>query len=262
MKIIDSHVHVLEKSIGEFKGSVDDLKNDMKKSGVSKSIILAGEGPHVDFKKLIELCEKDERFELVYTVNPNNDLRKEENYAKLLFEKGQIKGLKFLLGYDHVYPDDKKFEPFYKLCEKYDLPVIFHTGDTLAGVVDRPKLKYSHPLNIDSLAVDRPNLKIIIAHIGNPWIIDAAEVIYKNKNVYGDISGFFLNKVDKDYEKWVLGKINEFIVFAGGDKLLFGTDFPLIGGKEYIDFTKKLNLDKDDLERLFYKNAEELFKLK
>jgi len=157
-------------------------------------------------------------------------------------------------------PDDKKLHPFYNLCIKYNYPVIFHTGDTLGS---EAKLIYSHPLNIDSLAVDMPKLKIIIAHLGNPWITDSAEVIFKNPNVYGDVSGLFLDFQinDEKYVKLMTRKINDLIAYAGGEKLLFGTDFPLMDSSSYIKFIKSLDLTKEELELTFHKNAEKLFKI-
>ena len=260
MKIIDAHTHVIENPIWVKKADVNDLIKNMDEAGIDKSVILSGEKHQTSIKELIKL--KNDRFEIVYTIDMFGNLKAQEKEVKDLFEKGQIKGLKILLGYTHIMPDDKKFEPFYKLCEKYDLPMIFHTGDTLAGVVKNPKLIYAHPLNLDSVATDRPKLKIIIAHIGNPWTIDAGAVIYKNKNVYGDLSGFFLDFKDKNYIDLMKRKVNDFIAYVGGDKLLFGTDFPLVEAIDYLKFVKSLDLNKEELELTLYKNAEKLFKLK
>jgi len=262
MKIINSHTHVLTKEDKTgFSGGIPELIRDMENAGIEKSIILAGEKHQLPIKELIEKIGKDKRFALIYTLDMKKDIKKQEKEIDSLFKKDEIKGVKILLGYDYIMPDDKKLEGIYRLCEKYDFPVIFHTGDTLAGIVDKPKLIYSHPLNIDSLAVDNPNLKIIIAHLGNPWLIDAAEVIYKNKNVYGDLSGFFLDFDDERYIDFVRKKINEFIAYASGDKLLFGTDFPLADASRYVEFVKSLEIDKDVLDKIFYKNAEKLFKI-
>jgi uncharacterized protein len=262
MKIINNHTHiVIKKDETGFMGDIPELIEDMEKAGIEKSIILAGEKGQISVKELLEKIGKDKRFAIIYTVDITKNIKTQENEIQCLFKNNEIKGVKILLGYDYIMPDDKKLEGIYKLCEKYDFPVIFHTGDTLAGVVDKPKLIYSHPLNIDSLAVEHPNLKIIIAHIGNPWTIDAAAVINKNRNVYGDLSGFFLNFDDKSYIDFVRNKINEFIAYASGDKLLFGTDFPLADGSEYVKFVKSLNIGKEVSEKIFHKNAEELFKI-
>jgi len=264
MKIINTHAHIIKKP-AEYNsdGKISDLIYDMNRGGVSKSIIISlwDHTPDIDYslEELFEIA-KDNRFGVVYTVNLDKNLKQQLKEVESFFEGGLIKGVKVLLGYQSVIPNDKKLYPFYNLCIKYDYPVIFHTGDTLGS---EAKLIYSHPLNIDSLAVEMPKLKIIIAHLGNPWIIDSAEVIYKNKNVYGDVSGLFLSSQIKDrrYYNFILKKVNELIAYAGGDKLLFGTDFPLVDSKSYINFVKSLDLTEKEREFAFYKNAEKLFKL-
>ena len=54
------------------------------------------------------------------------------------------------------------------------------------------KVRFAHPLNIDEIAVENPELTIIMCHLGNPWILDCQEILYKNQNVYADISGLVI----------------------------------------------------------------------
>ena len=75
------------------------------------------------------------------------------------------------------------------------------------------------------------------------------------------VHGFFLDFDDERYIDFVRKKINEFIAYASGDKLLFGTDFPLADASRYVEFVKSLEIDKDVLDKIFYKNAEKIFKI-
>jgi hypothetical protein len=263
MKIINSHTHLL-KNVSEegLHGTIEDLKKDMAAGGINTCMVFAHfGGEKIDYatSELIELVKSDSKFNLIYAIETKKNLVAQRKEVEKYFKLGLIKGIKVHLGYDWIYPEDKKLIPFYKLCEKYDYPVIFHTGDTYGG---KAKVKYAHPLAIDSLAVDRPSLKIIIAHIGNPWVLDAAEVVYKNKNVYGDISGLILDFTDKRGVEFTKKLVNDFISYAGGNKLLFGTDFPLTNSATYIKFAKSLDLNSDEEELMFHGNAEALFKLK
>lgn len=264
MKIINTHTHLTKKDVeGMKKGDIDDIQRDMKEGNISSVLLFYSQecekGVEYTLDELIEIIKRDNHFAIIYSINFNSSLKEQEKEIEYLFKNELIKGIKILLGYHEIMPTDKKLFPFYKLCEKYGYPVIFHTGDTLGP---KAKLIYSHPLNVDSLAADFPNLKIILAHVGNPWTIDAAEVIYKNPNVYGDISGLFLDSIGGRYEELMLKRLNELITYCGKNKLLFGTDFPLIDSKSYVKFANKLDLDKDGKEFLFHKNAEELFRLK
>ena len=69
-------------------------------------------------------------------------------------------------------------EPFYRLAEECNIPVIFHTGDTEST---DSKLKFAHPSGIDEIAVEYPQVNFLIAHLGNPWLMDAAEVDSKKR---------------------------------------------------------------------------------
>ena len=66
---------------------------------------------------------------------------------------------------------------------------MIHTGDTFSN---NSKVRFAHPLSIDEIAVENPELTIIMCHLGNPWIPDCQEILYKNQNVYADISGLVI----------------------------------------------------------------------
>jgi predicted TIM-barrel fold metal-dependent hydrolase len=172
---------------------------------------------------------------------------------------GTIKGIKLYCGYEHHYPYDERYQKVYDLCIEFDYPLMIHTGDVFSYTA---KVKYAHPLNLDEVAVDNPDLKIVICHIGNPWIIDCQEVVYKNKNVYADISGLTVGSFSREGEIHYIDKINEFLRYTESPhKLLFGTDWPIADIDSYIQFAKRLNLDSEDQELLMYRNAKNIFKL-
>lgn len=268
--IIDAHAHIGKSPGARFEGYEKNLKsllNEAGKNNVARLLILAGFENSDDFnistKNLIRLAGNKPHISLVGSIDlvryKNNDLLNLESWLK----KKLIVGVKFYLGYQHVYPADKKCVPIYKLCLKYKIPVIFHTGDTLAGVVKDPKVKYAHPIHIDDVATDFPDLKIIIAHMGNPWLVDCAEVLYKNPNVYADISGIVVgDELNSPYGALTRQKIKELVAYVGSNKLLYGTDWPLCSMSPYLKFAKLLFSTKEDRDKLFYKNAVKLFNLK
>jgi predicted TIM-barrel fold metal-dependent hydrolase len=142
-----------------------------------------------------------------------------------------------------------------------DLPVIFHTGDTLA-TERSAKVKYAHPLAIDDVATDFPRLKIVIAHLGNPWLVDCAEVLYRNRNVYADISGLFFDEgLNTPYGKITKNKIDELIAYSDPGKLLYGTDWPLAPMKDYLAFARGLAVPRTAQRKFFSGNAMQLFRI-
>lgn len=168
--------------------------------------------------------------------------------------------IKIYLGYVHQWAYDKGYEPAYALAEKYDVPVVFHTGDTYSTT---GKLKYSDPLTIDEVAVDHPKVTFVIAHAGNPWIESAAEVAYKNPNVYLDGSAFLIGDLRKEPKE----KVDQYVVrpiawifgyMEDPKKLMFGTDWPLTGMKPYVDAFKRA-IPPEHWKAVFHDNAARVF---
>ena len=173
-----------------------------------------------------------------------------------------VVGFKIYAGYYPYYVYDDIYQPVYDIAEAQGLPVVIHMGDTYS---ERGILKYAHPLTVDELAVFRRRINFVIAHLGDPWVMDGAEVISKNYNVYGDLSGLLVSddagiaefENNPDY----MEHIRSGIVYANHyDRLLFGTDWPLAPIGPYIRFIQKLIPDKH-YESVFYGNAMRVFQL-
>jgi predicted TIM-barrel fold metal-dependent hydrolase len=102
-----------------------------------------------------------------------------------------------------------------------------------------------------------------MCHLGNPWFTDAAEVLYKNDNVYADISGLTLGDFEYAFEKMILDRLREMITYMGKPRrqLMFGTDWPLAGMKGYIKFFDNLDLTDEQREGVAWKTAARVFKI-
>ena len=112
------------------------------------------------------------------------------------FTNLSLSGVKFHLGRMHIYPMDKKMQPLYDICEKYDKPVIFHSGmswepDTLT--------KYCRPDVFEELAASRPKLRICLAHFGWPWCRETAMLMLKYPNVYTDTGALYFDNAKEFY---------------------------------------------------------------
>jgi uncharacterized protein len=268
--IIDSHAHLnlfTEQKIS-LKQRVLDLKRLRKQAGIDKTIIFstipAVSKDVLTTEDAIRICKKKEGIFVVAGISVGHD-RKELDNIKELLEQKQIVGVKLYPGYEPFCPADERCSDIYDLCEEFDVPIIFHSGDTFrtgAGV------KYSHPIHIDELAVKRPNLKIVIAHLGNPWLIDTMEMLYRHPNVYADISELVWSKFDAFFQKYYNDQIVLILKWSGQNKLLFGTDWPCNDPEFYesymknqVEFVNKLKISKEDKEKIFHLNAEKVFRI-
>jgi predicted TIM-barrel fold metal-dependent hydrolase len=178
---------------------------------------------------------------------------------------GKVIALKGYLGYLYYGPDSPNYIPYYELAERYQLPFIFHTGDNYST---KAKVKYAHPLLVDEVAVDHRNVNFVMAHLGNPWITDAAEVLYKNENVWADLSGilvgdeaYFTALAASGVLHRIVERIKEGIEFTGQpDKFLYGTDWPLAPMRIYRNFVRQMFLEEQH-QAVFHDNARALFRL-
>lgn len=271
--IIDAHTHIgnLPNSPyaeTTFEQNLNSLLKEMKDNKVNHAFILAYFEDDKDdpgTKTVLKLTKGMKNVSVLGTIDLLNYQKKDLDELEELLREKEIIGVKLYLGYQHIYPYDGRCKPIYELCRKYDVPVVFHTGDTLSYST-KAKVKYAHPLHIDDVATDFSDLKIVIAHLGNPWIMDCAEVLYKNENVYADLSGLTVQGLDEGLDspcgEMIKKKIQELMLYSSPRKLLYGTDWPLAPIESYIKFVKKLDVSKEDLDYIFYKNAARLFKIK
>lgn len=256
LKIIDAHVHThfgggKERTSG-IELSRDSLLREMREAGVVGGIA------HTDGKGGEYTDLRSQNIKHCAGVEATVDARRIEKGLK----SGQYGCIKIYLGYVHQYAYDPNYEPAYRLAEKYDVPVVFHTGDTYSS---QGKLKYADPLTIDEVAVDHPKVRFVIAHLGNPWIQSAAEVAYKNPNVYLDGSALLigdLSQLPKEKVKayvidplaWVFGYVED------PSKLMFGTDWPLTRIAPYVEAFKEA-IPEEHWNAVFHDNAVRIFKL-
>ncbi len=188
-------------------------------------------------------------------------LTKENTKASLaMFEhhlrRPECVGIKMYPGYNHVWLHDPRHAPFYDLARSYDVPVVIHTGDTASS---RALLKYAHPLTVDEVAVKFPEVRFIMAHCGNPWIVDAVEVAAKNPNVSLDLSGlaegFFTAEWYCSHFRGYLEHLRTWLTYLDHyEKVLYGSDWPLVHIPSYIQVISSVIPEKHR-EDVFFFNA-------
>ncbi len=172
-----------------------------------------------------------------------------------------VKGIKLYPGYDRYAINDPSLESVFRIAAKHDVPVMIHCGDTYSK---HAKVRQAHPLLVDDVAVDYPDVKFVICHLGNPWFQDAAEVLYKNDNVLcrylGPDAGRFPLRIRALH---VAAGASDMISYMGdpGKQLMYGTDWPLAGMRTYRRFFESLELADAAKEGIAWRNAAGLFKI-
>jgi predicted TIM-barrel fold metal-dependent hydrolase len=263
--IIDVHTHINnyhEHVVRSLDDCLNQLTETMVANNVDYSLVLTSykvNEHRPSTKTVVEAVAGYKNLGVVAGISYLHYNHKDIIEINDFLERGLIKGLKLYPGYEPFYPNDPRLKLVYEMAIDHDVPVMFHSGDTYAPT---GKIKYSHPIHIDDLAVDYPMLKIVICHVGNPWIKDCMEVAYKNANVYADISGLVLGDFSDKFERYMKKEIEEMITYAGDPKyLLYGTDWPISNMKSYLKFMDQLDIADDRKELILWKNAAELFNI-
>jgi len=269
MKIIDAHIHTNFRHRGaaelskekKIPFSWDDLQRQLDHNNVAGAVIITTDhnDPTPGEEALLTSQRKqDARLFPVCSIHPEYTSRADAHKVEKLLQAGELFGIKIFPGYHPVYPSDERYHTFYTLAGKYGVPVIVHTGDTFGS---HHLVKYAHPLDVDEIAVKFPKTTFILAHLGNPWVRDAAELVYKNENVYADLSAFCLAHPGKHDLQRIVHDITFALNYTGRpDKLLFGTDWPLVDIGSYIKVIKKA-VPRKHHQQVFFENANRVFKM-
>jgi predicted TIM-barrel fold metal-dependent hydrolase len=177
--------------------------------------------------------------------------------AKRLLAEGAVRGLKLHPPVQQFSPSDQLAYPLYEIFAKAKLPVVFHTGHSGIGTGmsggGGVRLKYGNPMPIDDVAVDFPNLPIIMAHPSFPWQDEAISICLHKPNVYIDLSGWS--------PKYFSPTLIQYANTRLKNKVLFGSDYPFITPDRWLADFKEIPV-RDEVRPLILKeNAVKLLGL-
>jgi len=177
--------------------------------------------------------------------------------ARRLVDAGVVRGLKLHPPIQQFSPDDRVAYPLYEVFAEAKLPVLFHTGHSGIGTGMRGgggiRLKYGNPMPIDDVAVDFPDMPIIMAHPSFPWQDEAISICLHKPQVYIDLSGWS--------PKYFSPNLIQYANTLLKHKVLFGSDYPLLTPDRWMADFDKIAI-RDEVKPLILKeNARRLFGL-
>lgn len=254
--MIDTHIHVVRPhlpGVGSLSPLLDAapeartaaLQREMQSAGATHALAMGRWNAPADdplgVAETLLLARSVPGLLAIGVADPTRDDADHLRRVESILATKQIRALKAYLGYLHYAPDHAGYRPYYELAERHQLPVIFHTGDTYSPLA---KLRYAQPLPVDDVAVDHPKVKFVLAHVGNPWLTDAAEVVYKNVNVWADLSGLLVGDADSFTAEERQETVEEarqalrraFRYAERPNRFLHGSDWPLAPMEPYRAF--------------------------
>jgi len=260
--IIDVHTHAWPEKIADkaretletafkvkFVGSptLKTLLEFMDKNNIDISVICSVASRPEQVRSINDwlFSIRSKRIKIFCALHPDDEKWSEELERIKKFGDG----VKMQPEFQNFYIDEEKALGIYEKMQDLKIPVLFHCGKELSGT----KLIRSGPDRMLNLLNKFPHLKIIAAHFGGFQLWDEVERTILGKNIYLDTAFFF--------DHLPIDKIKHYLSHHPSDKLLFGTDFPLIDQKKDLDFIKRLKLTDKALEELLSLNASRLLGL-
>jgi len=171
--------------------------------------------------------------------------------ARSLVRDYGVRGFKFHPTLQGFAPNDQAFYPLWAEIESLGVPALFHTGQTGIGA-GLPggrglKLRLSDPMLIDDVAADFPGLTVILAHPSVPWASSSISIATHKSNVYIDLSGWSPKYFPAD----LVRAANSYLQ----DKVLFGTDYPLLTPDRWLRDFDALDFKPDAKAKILKTNA-------
>jgi predicted TIM-barrel fold metal-dependent hydrolase len=231
--------------------TLDDLLRDMDFAEVERSVLLGFDcttsyGWKIPNEAIAELVARQpDRLTGFASVDPQQGDQAARDLEFAVREL-EMKGLKLHPPTQHFYPDDPKAEPVWAKAEELRIPVLLHVGQTFAGGY----VKYAHPINVDAVAADHPDLVILLAHFGFPWTEEVISLAWTRPNVWIELSGWL--------PRYIPPNIWRFCRSMFSDRTVFGTDYPGIKPQQWIADFEQIELPDEVKEKVLHKNARRL----
>jgi uncharacterized protein len=234
---------------GQGMPTIGDSIGDMDAAGVSRSVVVAVDG---EFKwgyrvsnELVAEAVRSNRDRLIgfASVDPNNGAAARAELRRAVRED-DMRGLKLVPHLCEIQANEPAMYPLYEEALELGIPVLFQMGTQFHTGT---KLKFCRPVDVDEVAVDFPELKLMIAHFGWPWYEESLAVVQRNENVYFNIAGWAPKRIPEVVWEHIRGPVKH--------KALMGSDYPLVSRERIMEELGQMDLPEDVRERLFYRNA-------
>ena len=239
-----------EEEVLAYQGQLSTWMQKMHNAGITKALVVAAPWAQDADRRVAEFVSNyPETFVGAIELGGLRGAKALQEIETCVREYG-LKCLCLRPFVDRVYADDKSLYPLYAKCAELKIAVSIVLGIVYAS---GPVLKYSQPIYLDSVAADFPDLRIIATHTGWPWAAEMVAIALKNHNVYIDISGVgprYIAMPGAGYEP-----IFQFGKSILQDKIVWGTDWPLIDWEKSLSQIDELPLKESVKRKWLYDNA-------
>ncbi len=240
----------------------DKMIAAMDAAGIEKSFLLAVKigrqglpgSWHLPYEVVADAVQKyPDRFYGLAGIDPTQGMQGVREFERSVREYGFIGAHAYPHWFD-LAPDHPRWYPFYAKCCELDVPIQLQVGQSLNYTPEQRLPSVGRPITLDAVACDLPELKLVGIHVGIPWTDEMIAMAWKHANVYIGC--------DAHSPKYWPQSFVHYINTFGKDKVIFGTDYPVLDFERTRREIEDLGLREDSKRRLYRDNAVRLYKLK
>lgn len=241
--------------------SIERYLEKMDRAGIERSLLIAVRAGDINvrgsfeipYERVHEVCSRyPDRFSGLAGIDPFRGMQGLRDLERAVREYGFV-GAHLYPHWCELAPDHAKYYPYYAKCCELDIPIMMQVGHNLVYSRQRRLPSVGRPICLDRVAIDFPELRIIGIHIGIPWTEEMISMCWKHENVFtcGDAYA------PKHWPPSFVHYANTY----GREKVLFGTDWPVIDPERAVAEIAGLGLREEAQRLMMRENALRVFRL-
>ena len=207
----------------------------------------------IPYARVADICQRyPDRFSGLAGVDPTRGMQGLRDLEYAVKEYGFV-GAHLYPHWFGLPPDHARYYPIYAKCCELEIPLMMQVGHCLRYQRERILPSVGRPITLDQIAIDFPELVLIGIHLGYPWTEEMISVAWKHENVYIGSDAYAPRHWPESFV--------HFINTWGKDKVLFGTDWPVIDPERAITEIDTLELRPESKQKFLRDTALRLFRL-
>ena len=235
--------------------SLEEIIEKMEEAGIDKAFLIAARAGrvglpgcyHMPYSVVADACAKyPERFYGLAGIDPFEGMNGVRAFEDAIKNMGFV-GAHLYPHWYELAPDEAKYYPFYAKCCELNVPIQMQVGQSMIYSQEYRTKSVGQPIALDAVACDFPELKLIGIHVGIPWHDEMISMAWKHDNIF---IGCDAHR-PKYWPKSFIHYLNSY----GQDKIIFGTDFPVLEFKKTIDDIDALGLKSEVRKKLLRDNV-------
>ena len=240
---------------------IEDYLKRMDRAGIERSLLIAVRAGdramrgsfEIPYEQVAKWCEKyPDRFSGLAGVDPYRGIAGLRDLDKAVKELGFV-GAHLYPHWFKLAPDAALYYPYYARCAELDIPIMMQVGQNLIYQKDVRLPSVARPVLLDQVAIDFPELRLIGIHVGTPWADEMIAMAWKHENVFIGTDAYA--------PRHLPAALKHYMNSYGQDKVMFGTDWPVIDPERAVREMKEMELRDGAFAKVMRDNALRVFNL-